>query len=86
MASFIIGDERYAFERDSADTILVAPCGCPECSESVQAGHFACDSVPDNLIRAEERGWIARFYDGTWKWCVLKVSVDYDLAPVRFDK
>lgn len=46
-----------------------APCGCPECSQAPQPGHFACEAVGDIYVAAEEVGMIARAYDdGRWRW------------------
>lgn len=44
------------------------PCGCPECDETVQPGHFAC-SVSEQWCLDMEEGTLVRNYNGTsWVW------------------
>lgn len=52
-----------------------APCGCPECSRSVQPGHLACSTVSDEILLLESAGRVCRAYDdGAWRWFVKEQS------------
>ena len=46
------------------------PCGCPECDESVQPGHFACCTSNRWMLDLEREGaGVMRRFDGTsWVW------------------
>lgn len=45
------------------------PCGCPACDDGIQSGHFACSQSPAILLRLEQDGYLARYYNGTsWVW------------------
>lgn len=51
------------------ELLRATPCGCPECDERVQAGHFACSPSPDWALRLERTRWLTRSYNGTsWVW------------------
>lgn len=64
--------EQHGYEVDQeTGEVINAPCGCPQCSDQVQPGHFACSTVPTPLMEAEEKGLVDRAFDnGTWKWFV----------------
>lgn len=45
------------------------PCGCPECDNGVQQGHFACEQSRDDMLTMEKLGMAVRAYDdGRWRW------------------
>lgn len=47
------------------------PCGCPDCDDGVQPGHFACELPDPVMLQLEERGRVTRVYDdGRWQWVV----------------
>jgi hypothetical protein len=54
---------------NETNEIIAAPCGCYQCNNSVQSGHYLCSTSPDNLLKEEEEGVVYRTYNGTsWKW------------------
>ena len=57
---------------EKADFLSTQPCGCPECSESVQPGHSGCECVGDpHVLELERAGRIHRAYDdGAWRWFI----------------
>ncbi len=62
-------DEMYGVGDDPVDFPIDAPCGCPECDESVQPGHFACAPSSDWLLAKEKEGEVIRHFDGdVWRW------------------
>lgn len=57
---------------ENGERFISAPCGCPECTDSVQPGHSQCDPAPAALVAAETAGDIQRHYiDGAWRWVVI---------------
>lgn len=46
-----------------------AACGCFDCSDGVQSGHFACSMPPTWALELEGIGAAFRSYDdGHWQW------------------
>ena len=63
-------EAEYGFVVDH-DGIVDAPCGCPACNNGVQPGHFACNTSPAEMLRAEADGAAIRVYADGWGWVVL---------------
>jgi hypothetical protein len=61
----VVGQEKGIGMENCID----APCGCPDCDDVAQPGHFACSSSPQWLLDAEKRNEVVRAYvDGAWRW------------------
>lgn len=59
----------YVVDPDTRE--MSAPCGCFACSIRTQQGHFACDSIDDELAEWEREKVIVRDYvDSAWRWFV----------------
>lgn len=56
-------------DRLVGDGEINARCGCADCDDSVQPGHFACERSDPVLVEAERAGLAVRAYnDGHWQW------------------
>ena len=46
--------------------VLDAPCGCGECENEVQTGHFACSTSPKDLL--DDPNVVKRLKGNHWFW------------------
>lgn len=69
-------NQRQIDENDEIDAgRMFLSCGCPECDNGVQPGHFACEASPPEMLQMERDGVVARAYDnGSWQWFVRTLA------------
>lgn len=57
--------------------VIDAPCGCVQCNDEIQSGHFACRVPPAWLVEAEALGMVQRLYHtGEFVWVLIADDLD----------